>query len=147
MCIRFQFCTHQRVCVLNFLKKVKFVVPYCTVYTVHTSWLFLDGGEVGGRICLGPDGDLHQLHHWAALLPQAHRSRLLRHVNLINNKIGFFYKDMNKKIKHKRWCSAEKIVNLFCDKLIAKIRWKDFRIWKKCFLWMHNCGICIGGHR
>ncbi len=49
----------------------------------HTSWLFLDGGEEGGRICLGPDGDFHQLHHGAALLPQAHRSRLLHHVNLI----------------------------------------------------------------
>ncbi len=31
MCLRFQFCTHQRVCILYFLKKVKFVVPYCTV--------------------------------------------------------------------------------------------------------------------
>jgi hypothetical protein len=32
MCLRFQFCTHQRVCILHFLKKVKFVdvVPYCT---------------------------------------------------------------------------------------------------------------------
>jgi hypothetical protein len=29
MCLRFQFCTHQRVCILYFLKKVKFVVPYC----------------------------------------------------------------------------------------------------------------------
>jgi hypothetical protein len=30
MCLRFQFCTHQRVCtcILYFLKKVKFVVPY-----------------------------------------------------------------------------------------------------------------------
>jgi hypothetical protein len=30
MCLRFQFCTHQRVCVLTviFFKKVKFVVPY-----------------------------------------------------------------------------------------------------------------------
>jgi hypothetical protein len=30
MCLRFKFCTHQRVCVLNFLKNVKFVAPYCT---------------------------------------------------------------------------------------------------------------------
>jgi hypothetical protein len=30
MCLRFKFCTHQRVCALNFLKKVKFVVPYCS---------------------------------------------------------------------------------------------------------------------
>jgi hypothetical protein len=29
MCLRFQFCNHQRVCTLHFLKKVKFVVPYC----------------------------------------------------------------------------------------------------------------------
>jgi hypothetical protein len=28
MCPRFQFCTHQRVCILHFLKKVEFVVPY-----------------------------------------------------------------------------------------------------------------------
>jgi hypothetical protein len=27
MCLRFKFCTHLRVCILHFLKKVKFVVP------------------------------------------------------------------------------------------------------------------------
>ncbi len=26
MCLRFQFCAHLRVCILHFLKKVKFVV-------------------------------------------------------------------------------------------------------------------------
>jgi|LakMenE01Jun11ns_1017448.scaffolds.fasta_scaffold9911773_2 hypothetical protein len=36
MCLRFKFCTNQRVCVLNFLRKVKFVVPYCTVYSTCT---------------------------------------------------------------------------------------------------------------
>ncbi len=30
MCLRFQFCTHQRVCILHLLKKVKFVVPLCS---------------------------------------------------------------------------------------------------------------------
>ncbi len=35
MCLRFKFCTHQRVCVINFLKKVKFVVPYCTQTTLR----------------------------------------------------------------------------------------------------------------
>jgi hypothetical protein len=30
MCLRFQFCTHQSVCILYFLKKVKFVVPLST---------------------------------------------------------------------------------------------------------------------
>jgi hypothetical protein len=29
MCHGFQFCTHQKVCVLHFLKKGKFVLPYC----------------------------------------------------------------------------------------------------------------------
>ncbi len=29
MCLRLKFCTHQRVCILYFLKKVKFVVPQC----------------------------------------------------------------------------------------------------------------------
>ncbi len=29
MYLRFQFCTHHSVCILHFLKKVKFVVPYC----------------------------------------------------------------------------------------------------------------------
>jgi hypothetical protein len=38
MCLRFQFCTHQRVCVLHFLKKVKFVVPYCTI--VHMQYKY-----------------------------------------------------------------------------------------------------------
>ncbi len=28
MCLRYQFCSHQRVCILHFLKKVKFVVPF-----------------------------------------------------------------------------------------------------------------------
>jgi hypothetical protein len=28
MCLRFPFCTHQRVCILYLKKKVKFVVPY-----------------------------------------------------------------------------------------------------------------------
>ncbi len=36
MCLRFQFCTHQRVCILYFLKKGKFVVPYCT-YCIYMS--------------------------------------------------------------------------------------------------------------
>jgi hypothetical protein len=27
MCLRFQFCTHQRACILYFIKKIKFVVP------------------------------------------------------------------------------------------------------------------------
>jgi hypothetical protein len=37
MCLRFKFCTHQRVCVLNFLKKVKFLVPYWTVTIVWST--------------------------------------------------------------------------------------------------------------
>jgi hypothetical protein len=31
MCLRFQFYIHHRVCIFHFLKKVKCVVPYCTV--------------------------------------------------------------------------------------------------------------------
>jgi hypothetical protein len=36
-CLRFQFCTHQMVCILHFLKKVKFVVP-CYIGPRIDSW-------------------------------------------------------------------------------------------------------------
>jgi hypothetical protein len=62
MCLRFQFCTYQRVCMLYFLKKVKFVVPYCayhlwTIFAGSPQMLacFLhtgvgEEGEMGGGI-------------------------------------------------------------------------------------------------
>jgi hypothetical protein len=37
MCLRFQFCTHQRVCILHFLKKANSLYP-----SVHSS---LDAGK------------------------------------------------------------------------------------------------------
>jgi hypothetical protein len=48
MCLRFQFCTHQRDCILHFQKKVKFVVPYCPVSTYRT--LLLKDGVEGSRL-------------------------------------------------------------------------------------------------
>ncbi len=39
MCLRFQFCTYHRVCILHFLKKVKFVVPYPT--DIHLGEVFI----------------------------------------------------------------------------------------------------------
>jgi hypothetical protein len=36
MCFRFQFCTHKWVCVLHFLKKVKFVEPQKSFIFVKT---------------------------------------------------------------------------------------------------------------
>ncbi len=35
MCLRFKFCTHQRVFVLNFFLKVKFVVHQCAYRLIH----------------------------------------------------------------------------------------------------------------
>jgi hypothetical protein len=41
MCLRFEFCTHQRVCVPNFLlENVRFVVPYYTVRYVKRTFLY-----------------------------------------------------------------------------------------------------------
>ncbi len=55
MFLRFQFCTHQRVCILYFLKKVKFVVPYCTdanSYKFYCPWEFVDISLTASRVYL-----------------------------------------------------------------------------------------------
>ncbi len=48
--LEIQFCTHQRVCILYFLKKVKFVVPYCTYTRIQYILFITQGRGGGGRI-------------------------------------------------------------------------------------------------
>jgi hypothetical protein len=46
MCLRFQFCTHQRVCILHFRKKVKFAVPTVRIaYILSGPFSPCDGGK------------------------------------------------------------------------------------------------------
>jgi hypothetical protein len=54
MCLRFKFCTNQRVCVFDFPKKVKFVVPYWPGYAERLKCGYTTGG--GG----GEGGGLHE---------------------------------------------------------------------------------------
>jgi hypothetical protein len=58
MYLKFQFCTHQRICILHFLKKVKFVLPYCTVHIACVLPGPFSPGDGGEGVTRGAAGQL-----------------------------------------------------------------------------------------